>query len=231
VPAITTSTLPGATVGTPYAATLTGAGGAPPYTWAIASGTPPAGLSLDASTGTISGTPTTSGTATFTVSLTDSSAPAQVLSRSLSIAVSPPSSSSPGPSPVPAPSPAPGGGYSPGPQPKTVLSIHLAGLNATVKVTVPAGVAVTATAEKVKGAFRSGSERIVISLTKRGKKWKGTVRVTDGKKLTRTFTETATVKRSGHTASGVASAKVKVRKGHHTVKKISTLHWSIVTDS
>jgi large repetitive protein len=44
--------------------------GATPYTWSLASGALPAGLSLNAATGEISGTPTTAGTANFTVQVT-----------------------------------------------------------------------------------------------------------------------------------------------------------------
>ena len=47
-------------------------GGTPPYTLS-ASGTPPAGLSIDGS-GNISGTPTAAGTSTLSVSVTDSGA-------------------------------------------------------------------------------------------------------------------------------------------------------------
>ncbi|MFN7565301.1 MAG: putative Ig domain-containing protein, partial [Prosthecobacter sp.] len=58
---ITPVTLPNATVGTAYSQTLTASGGTAPYgTWTITSGTLPAGLTLNASTGVISGTPTTS---------------------------------------------------------------------------------------------------------------------------------------------------------------------------
>jgi hypothetical protein len=76
---ITPTTLPGGAIGTAYSQTLTAAGGAAPYTWALfsigASGSPiaalPAGLTLNATTGVISGTPTTAGTSTFTVQATD----------------------------------------------------------------------------------------------------------------------------------------------------------------
>jgi len=47
-------------------------GGAPPYNWSIASGTPPAGLALSSTTGIISGTPTSGGTSTFTIRVADS---------------------------------------------------------------------------------------------------------------------------------------------------------------
>src|SRR5262249_28755576 len=67
---ITTTTLPAATVGAAYTTTLTATGGTPPYSWSIASGTLPAGLTLAASTGVISGTPTTAGASSFTVQVT-----------------------------------------------------------------------------------------------------------------------------------------------------------------
>jgi hypothetical protein len=72
--AITTSSpLPGGTVGTHYSKTLSASGGSGGNTWSKTSGTLPAGLSLS-SAGVISGTPTTSGTKTFTIQVTDSAA-------------------------------------------------------------------------------------------------------------------------------------------------------------
>jgi hypothetical protein len=70
--AITTTTLPGGSPSAAYTATLTATGGVLPYTWAITSGSLPAGLTLNAATGVISGTPTAPGTSSFTVSCTDS---------------------------------------------------------------------------------------------------------------------------------------------------------------
>jgi uncharacterized protein YhjY with autotransporter beta-barrel domain len=66
------ASLPNATQGASYSQTLTPAGGTGPYTFSLASGTLPAGLSLNASTGAITGTPTGSGASTFTVSVSDS---------------------------------------------------------------------------------------------------------------------------------------------------------------
>jgi beta-glucanase (GH16 family) len=58
-------------VGTGYSATLAATGGSTPYGWQVTSGALPAGLSLNLSTGVISGTPTNAVTATVTITLTD----------------------------------------------------------------------------------------------------------------------------------------------------------------
>src|ERR1019366_1873988 len=86
--AITTSRLPGGQMGSPYSATLAATGGTTPYTWLLTSGTLPAGLSLNASTGAITGTPTATASATaLTFLLTDSSSPAQTQSVSLALTI------------------------------------------------------------------------------------------------------------------------------------------------
>jgi Putative Ig domain len=64
--------LPAGNINQSYSATVTATGGTPPYTWSVTSGTLPAGLSLDASSGIISGTPTGSGRSTFTIHVHDS---------------------------------------------------------------------------------------------------------------------------------------------------------------
>jgi hypothetical protein len=84
---ITTTSLPDATQNAPYSVTLAVKGGAPPYTWSLASGTLPAGLGLS-SGGAISGTPTTRGAFGFTVRVTDASA--QSATQPLNLIVSPP---------------------------------------------------------------------------------------------------------------------------------------------
>jgi len=83
VVSITPSVLPSGSVRVAYSQTLTASGGLTPYTWCVLAGTPPAcdptqaslpaGLSLNTTTGVISGTPTTNGTpTTFTVQVADS---------------------------------------------------------------------------------------------------------------------------------------------------------------
>jgi uncharacterized repeat protein (TIGR02543 family) len=69
--AITTSSLPPGVIGVAYSQTLSASGGQGAYTWSITSGSLPAGLSLDPSTGMISGTPTATGSSSFTVLATD----------------------------------------------------------------------------------------------------------------------------------------------------------------
>ncbi len=84
---ITTTTLPAGRVNRSYSATVQVTGGTLPYTWKIASGALPPGLTLGASTGTISGTPTKPGSYSFTVSVSDSATPAQAASKAFSIKI------------------------------------------------------------------------------------------------------------------------------------------------
>jgi hypothetical protein len=68
---ITPATLTSALINAPYSQTVTSSAGTAPYVYAIATGALPTGLTLDTSTGVISGTPTSSATATFTIRATD----------------------------------------------------------------------------------------------------------------------------------------------------------------
>ncbi len=70
---VATTPLALATKGSPYSASLTATGGTAPYVWRPL-GALPAGLSLS-SGGVITGTPSVLGTFTFTVQVTDSTAP------------------------------------------------------------------------------------------------------------------------------------------------------------
>ena len=67
---IATNTLPNGKVGTAYSKTMAANSGTAPYTWTIIAGALPAGVSLSSS-GVISGTPTTAGTASVTLQATD----------------------------------------------------------------------------------------------------------------------------------------------------------------
>ena len=84
-PSITTTTLPGGTVGQAYNQTLQATGGIGLLTWTLSGGSLPAMLSLSPA-GVISGTPTNTGNTNFTVRVTDTLN--QSDTQDLSIAVS-----------------------------------------------------------------------------------------------------------------------------------------------
>jgi len=67
------SPLPPAFVNEPYNFVLVAAGGTRPYNWSLTGGALPDGLSLDATSGLISGLPTNIGAATFTAQVSDGS--------------------------------------------------------------------------------------------------------------------------------------------------------------
>jgi hypothetical protein len=88
--AITTTSLAAATVGSAYSAPVSASGGATPYTFS-ASGLP-SGLTIASATGSISGTPAagSSGTASVTVTVTDSTQPTALsASATFSLTVNP----------------------------------------------------------------------------------------------------------------------------------------------
>lgn len=112
---INTATLPVANVGLSYAHLLVAIGGRPPYTWSLTSGAPPSGvtlaatgslfgipsalppgLSMNASSGAIAGTPTAAGAFSFTAQIKDSAEATASAFLSLTV-VSPPSIDTPSP--------------------------------------------------------------------------------------------------------------------------------------
>ncbi len=86
---IVTSSLPDAVEGQSYDVSLEAAGGTSPYSWQVASGDLPGGLSLDGTSGRITGTPTVQGTFTFSVQVNDSGEPAQGADREFTLLVHP----------------------------------------------------------------------------------------------------------------------------------------------
>lgn len=82
---ITTPSLAAGTSGSSYGQSLSATGGLTPYSWSVESGVLPPGLSLNGSTGTISGTPSASGSWTFSIQVRDSATSSD--SRSYSLVV------------------------------------------------------------------------------------------------------------------------------------------------
>lgn len=66
------ATLPNGTQGIQYNQTVSASGGTGPYTYSVSAGTLPAGLSLNPSTGAVTGIATGSGTSGFTIQVSDS---------------------------------------------------------------------------------------------------------------------------------------------------------------
>lgn len=89
-PAINTNSLPAGTVGVAYNNPISATGGIAPLAYTISAGALPAGLNLGPSSGIITGTPTTQGSATFTVKVTDSSTPtAQTATKQFTVVINP----------------------------------------------------------------------------------------------------------------------------------------------
>jgi hypothetical protein len=68
---VSPSTLSAMVVGVPFSESVSASGGTAPYTYTVTAGTLPAGLTLNPTTGLISGTPTASGAYSFTITATD----------------------------------------------------------------------------------------------------------------------------------------------------------------
>ncbi len=84
---ITTGSLPNGALNAAYSTALVASGGTTPYTWSISAGSLPTGLSLNSNTGGITGTPTASGTGSFTVQVKDASS--STATAALNITVKP----------------------------------------------------------------------------------------------------------------------------------------------
>ena len=88
-PAITAA-LPGGTVGVAYSTTVGVTGGVAPYKLSIAQGTLPAGLTLNAASGSIAGTPTAAGVFHFSLQIGDASDAPQATVLAQTIVIEPP---------------------------------------------------------------------------------------------------------------------------------------------
>jgi len=89
-PSVSTASLPSGIRSQSYSAALAATSGTPPYTWSVPGGTLPTGVSLNPSTGALTGTPAVEGSFSMTFTVRDSNT--LTGSRSLSILINPPAS-------------------------------------------------------------------------------------------------------------------------------------------
>ncbi|MCA3021819.1 MAG: putative Ig domain-containing protein, partial [Rhodocyclaceae bacterium] len=85
-PTITSSAPPSGTVGIDYSHTFVATGVPTTMTWTVSAGALPAGITLNSSTGVLAGTPTASGSFSFTVQAANGTAPNATQAVSLTIA-------------------------------------------------------------------------------------------------------------------------------------------------
>lgn len=89
-PVIAVGAVPAAQVGTPFTLDLTATQGLPPDSWSVAAGALPAGLTLQTTTGVVSGVPRTAGTDTLDVRVRDTAGGADTVPLTISVAPAPP---------------------------------------------------------------------------------------------------------------------------------------------
>ena len=77
--------LPTGMEGSGYTGTVTASGGTSPYNFAITSGQMPQGVNLDRTTGTVSGTPTVTGSFSFGVTVSDAKGASQEKGLQISV--------------------------------------------------------------------------------------------------------------------------------------------------
>ncbi len=86
---LTTGALPNGQQGLQFNYQLAASGGKPPYTWQVVSGTLPAGVSLNQTSGIVSGTPAAAGSFNLMIEVKDSES--RTMRKALSLTIAPPS--------------------------------------------------------------------------------------------------------------------------------------------
>jgi hypothetical protein len=143
--------LPAGDVNANYSFTITASGGLPPYTFTVAG--LPAGLSIAANTGIVSGTPIATGTSTFTVMVTDSASDANTSVFSLTVD---PALTIAGPASLPAG--IPGVAY----PPTTITANGGSGVYTWSATGLPAGLSIGSTTGTITGAANTGGAYYII---------------------------------------------------------------------
>jgi uncharacterized protein (TIGR03437 family) len=95
----TNSSLPSAIAGSAYTVTLVASGGVPPYSW-LTTASLPGGLTLNPTTGVISGTPTTASTYSIPITVSDHNGQTRSQTFSLTVVPSSGGGGQPGPNPA-----------------------------------------------------------------------------------------------------------------------------------
>ena len=127
-PTLTLTSTPAATaqVGLAYSQSNVAGGGTSPYSYSLYAGTLPAGTALNASTGTVSGTPSTAGAFNYAIQVTDSGSPTpQTATQVVSGTIAPAASTTPTIASVSPNGGPPGGGTS-----VTITGTNLTGATA-----------------------------------------------------------------------------------------------------
>ncbi len=86
---ITSHSLHAGAIASRYSAKIATSGGTGGNVWTLTGGSLPAGLTFNSATGTVSGTPTTDQTTTFSVSVHDNATPADTAAATLSLTIGP----------------------------------------------------------------------------------------------------------------------------------------------
>jgi hypothetical protein len=92
---LTPSALPDPSVGQAYDQLVSASGGGTPYAYTVSAGALPAGINLNASNGAITGTPTTPGPASFSITATDANGYAKTVAYKVGVLGAPSFTSAP----------------------------------------------------------------------------------------------------------------------------------------
>lgn len=159
-PVIATTTLPNGAVAVPYSATLQTVGNKPGV-WARTAGVLPAGLTLNAATGVISGTPTTAGVSNFTVRFTQTGGLTDSQALSITVAAATP--------PVIATTSVPNGAVGAAYNTKLLVTGNKTGTWAVTVGTLPAGLSLAPATGVISGTPTTiGSTNFTVRFTQTG---------------------------------------------------------------